>query len=162
MTIQQPSITDTNRRRFACFPITVLVFIVNAEEKILFLSHPEQKGEWQIVKGALEAGETLLEGVLREMREEIGADVQVCPLGTVHALTVRHDDNIHHFIGIFYLMAYEGGQIQPGDDMLGSHFRWWSLEELAEENVKICVPRESWIVKRAVELYRLWKNGSDL
>ena len=52
-------------------------------------------------------------------------------------------------------MAYEGGQVQPGDDMLGSRFRWWSLEELADEDVEIHVPSEKWIIERAVELYRL-------
>ncbi len=153
---QQPSVTDSEGRQFACFPVAVLVFIIDEDERILFLSHPEQRDAWQIVKGALEAGETVLEGALRETREEVGPDVQVRPLGTVHALTAQDSDA--RAIALFYLMAYEGGQIQPGDDMQGSQFRWWNVEELEAENIEVVVPSEKWIVERAVELYRLWKE----
>ena len=152
-----PVVTDTHGRQFACFPVAVLIFIVDEDERILFLSHPEQRGAWQIVKGALEAGETILEGVLRETREEVGPDVRVRPLGTVHALATPIGDDVQA-IGLFYLMAYEGGQVQPGDDMLGSQFRWWSLEELENESIKVVVPSEKWITERAIKLYRLWKK----
>jgi ADP-ribose pyrophosphatase YjhB (NUDIX family) len=155
---QRPIVTDMHGRQFACFPLAILIFIVNETERILFLSHPEQKAEWQIVKGGLEAGETILEAALRETREEVGADVQVRPLGTVHAVSVRHDDNVQHVVSLLYLMAYEGGQVQPGDDMLGSQFRWWSLEELAAEGAQVTVQSEEWIMKHAIELYRLWKG----
>jgi ADP-ribose pyrophosphatase YjhB (NUDIX family) len=158
MPFQQPTITDTKGRSFACFPVAILVFIVNEAEEILLLSHPARKDQWEIVKGALEKEETIIEGALRETREEIG-NVQVHPFGTVHAFTVHHDHNAPHFISLFYLLVYEGGQIQPGDDMLGSQFRWWSLAELMAEEVKILVPSEKWIIQRAIELYRLWTKS---
>ena len=158
MLTQQSSVVDTSGRRFAYFPVAILIFIVNDKEEILFLSHPKRTGEWEIVKGALEEGETIIEGALRETHEEIGPDVQVRPLGTVHALTVRHDDNVQQVISLFYLMAYEGGQVRPGDDMLGSQFKWWSLEELMDKEVRILVPSEKWIIKRAIELYHLWQK----
>ncbi len=83
-------------------------------------------------------------------------------LGTLHASTFYFDQNVQHMISLCYLMAYEGGQVQPGDDMAGSRFRWWSLEELADESVKIIVPPDQkWLVRRAVELYGLWK-GQDV
>ena len=157
----QPVVTDVSGRQFACFPVGILIFIVNEEEEILLLAHPERKDEWEIVKGGLEAGETILQAALRETREEVGPDVQVRPLGTVHAMTVRQDENVAQTIGLFYLLAYEGGAIQPGDDMLGSQFRWWGLEELADERVKVIVPSEKWIIERAVELYRLWKDQEE-
>ena len=157
---QQPIITDASgNRKFSCSAVAVSAFIVNEEEKILLLSHPRQKGGWEVVSGALEAQETVLEGALRETYEEVGPDIQVRPLGIVHAYTFRYDDNIRYMIGICYLMAYEGGGVQPGDDMSGSQFRWWSLEELAKQSVKIIVPNgQKWLFKRAVELYRLWKG----
>ena len=42
-------------------------------------------------------------------------------------------------IAIYYLLAYEGGAVEPGDDMLGSQYRWWSLMELEAEQVKVVV-----------------------
>lgn len=77
---QRPIVTDMHGRQLACFPVAILVFIIDETERILFLSHPERKAEWQIVKGGLEAGETILEAALRETREEVGADVRVRPL----------------------------------------------------------------------------------
>lgn len=68
----QPTITSASgRRTFACCPVAVLGFIVNAEEQILVLKHPQRSG-WEVINGALDAGETVGEGLLREIREEAG------------------------------------------------------------------------------------------
>lgn len=56
-------------------------------------------------------------------------------------------------------MSYEGGQIEPGDDMSGSQFRWSNLKEMTNESMEVIVPKEKWIVRRAIELYRLWKDS---
>ena len=49
----------------------------------------------------------------------------------------------------------------PGDDMRGSQYHWWRLEELLDERVKLIVPRDQkWMVARAIELYRRWKDHS--
>ena len=159
MPAQQLYITTVDgRRRFACSAVAVLVFIVNERQEILLLAHPRRKGWWEVVNGALEAGETILACALRETREEAGP-IKVRPLGTLHASTFHYDENVQYMVSLCYLMAYEGGQVQPGDDMAGSRFRWWSLEELADESVRVIVPPDQkWLVRRAVELYRLWKG----
>jgi len=101
----------------------------------------------------LEANETILAGVLRETREELGNDIQMRPLGTIHAQTFHYDENVQYMIAIYYLLAYESGEIHPGDDMLGSQYRWWSLAELADEKVKVVVPPgQKWLFQRAIEL----------
>src|SRR5262245_36029735 len=135
---QQPIIADASgRRMFACSPIAVLPIIVREDERILLLAHPKRHGAWEVVNGALEAEETLLEGVLRETREEVGPDVRVRPLGTVHAYTFYYDDRLQYLLSVCYLLAYEGGEIQPGDDMYGSQAHWWSLDELADDRVRL-------------------------
>ncbi len=159
----QPTITDSRGdREFACSPAAVVVFVINREEKFLMLSSPakrNRKGTWETVSGALEAGETVLAGSLREAREEIGADVTLRPLGTVHTYTFHYDDRVQYMIGVCYLMAYQGGQVQPGDDMFGSQFRWWSLDEIREQSQYIAIPSTgTWVFERAIELYRLWKH----
>jgi ADP-ribose pyrophosphatase YjhB (NUDIX family) len=162
MANQQPTITTSNgKRHFACSAVALQALVVSPEERILLLSSPtrNQGGSWQVVSGALEAGETILEGTLRETREEVGSDVRIRPLGTVHVQTFKYDDVVQYMIAIYYLLAYESGEVRPGDDMRGSQFRWWSLAELADESVKIDVPPDQkWIFRRAVELYRLWQD----
>ena len=71
-------------------------------------------------------------------------------------------EKVEFMIAIYYLHAYEGGPIQPGDDMRGSQFRWWSIEDLATNNVELDIPpKGTWILQRAVELYHLWKDQAD-
>jgi len=158
----QPFITNTGgTRHFACSAVAVQAVVVSPEEKILLLSSPTRnaEGEWQVVSGALEAEEMILEGVLRETREELGNEIRVHPLGTVHTQTFHYDEKVQYMIAIYYLLAYEGGEVHPGDDMRGSQYRWWSITELADENVKIVVPPDQkWLLKRAMDLYRLWKD----
>ena len=160
MPSQQPHITTANgRRRFTCSPVAILVFIVNEQEEVLLLAHPKRGESWEVVNGALEARETVVEGALRETREEAGEEVQVRPLGTVHAYTFHHDGNVQYMLSVGYLMAYEGGRIQPGDDMAGSRYKWWDLNDLANEKVKVLIPPDGkWLIERAVELYRMWRG----
>ena len=159
---QQPVITDvTGTRQFACSPAAVLAFIVNERDELLLLSHPHRPGAWEVVNGALEREETLLDGVLREVREEVGPDIRVRPLGVLHAYTFAYDDHARYMLSLCYLLAYEGGRIVPGDDMAGSQVRWWSLAQVAEESLRLLVPRDQpWLLTRAVELHRLWRTSS--
>jgi ADP-ribose pyrophosphatase YjhB (NUDIX family) len=158
MDYQQRQITTaTGNRRFTCSPIAVLAIIVNENEEILLLSHPEQCQGWQVVNGAVEPEETVLQAALRETKEEIGRKVQVRPLGTVHVSTYHFDEKVRFMLSIAYLMAYEGGEIQPGDDMAGSEYRWWKLDDLMSDEVELIIPPgEKWLIARAVDLYRLW------
>lgn len=159
---RQPIIADIDgKREFACSAVGLNLFIVNEEERILLLSSPN-KGDtdtWTTVSGALEEKETILEGSLREIREEIGSDVIVKPLGTIHAYTFHYDENVQYMIGICYLLAYVGGRIEPGDDMRGSQHQWWSLEEIEESRIQISPPIiGKWLLKRVIDLYRLWND----
>jgi len=158
--LSQPHITTADgKRRFACSPVAVLAFIVNNREEILLLSHPDQGGGWQVVNGAMEAGETPLQAALRETYEEAGRGVQVRPLGTVHASAFHYDQNVRYMLSISYLFAYQGGQVQPGDDMAGSEYRWWRLDQIESGEVEIIIPPGgAWLAKRALDLYRLWAH----
>jgi 8-oxo-dGTP pyrophosphatase MutT (NUDIX family) len=159
MSSQHPTITNAKgTRTFDCLPAAVLAFIVTQNEQILMLSHPKRRGYWEVINGALDANETLVEGALREIREEAGTEIRVKPLGVIHAYTFRYDDSVQYMISVCYLMAYEGGDVHPGDDMQGSELRWFSLEELADENVKILAPRDKWLYTRAIDLFRLLKD----
>lgn len=161
----QPTIYSERKRPFTTSPVAVQAVIVNEAGQLLLLSSPHRNkpNQWQFVSGALDAKETVLEAALREAREEAGSYVRLRPLGVIHAQTFHYDQNVRYFIGIYYLMAYEGGKIVPGDDMRDSAYRWWSVDAL-EHGWKTAdltfhpstdVP---WLFSRAVELYHLWKD----
>jgi 8-oxo-dGTP pyrophosphatase MutT (NUDIX family) len=158
---QQPTITGTSGREFAGSAAALLAFIVNEDERLLMLSAPDS-AYWQVVGGALNSGETVLDGTLREIREEAGP-VQVRPLGVFHAYTFPYDDNVQYLLCVCTLFAYEGGTIVPGDDMAGSTVRWFSADELENGIYPNVIPSQMpWIFRRAIELFRLWKNQSPV
>lgn len=154
----QPTITsDAPRyREFVTTVIAMQAVIVNSAEQILLLSSPTRKNGWQTVSGAMDANETLLDGTLREIHEEVGSAIQVRPLGVVHAQSFHYDASVRYTLATYYLFAYLGGAIQPGDDMIGSEVRWWSLAELETTNEPLSVMAQPWLMRRAVEQYRNW------
>lgn len=167
MSVNQPVVIGAppRSRPFATFPAAIQAVIINDREELLLLASPTRQpvGAWQVVSGGLEAGETILDGALREVREEVGEGVRVRPLGIVHAHTFQYDDHIPFMLSVYYLMAYEGGEIVPGDDMVGSAWRWWRVDELFASGEPLHPSAgDAWLLRRAVELYRLWHNHPDL
>ncbi len=57
-------------------PISVLVLVHTADLRVLLLERADYPGHWQSVTGSQEAGETLEQTALRELREETGIDAQ--------------------------------------------------------------------------------------
>lgn len=161
MSTNQPVIVSQKGRPFAASAIALQAIIVNEQEQILLLNSPARSQGWQVISGGLEAGETILDGIQREVAEEAGPDVRVRPLGTVHAQTFHYDENVRYMVGIYYLMAYEGGTIVPGDDMAGSACRWWSLDELDDASLHRHPTFIPWMLRRAIDLYRLWKDDPE-
>lgn len=155
---QQPRIVSQNGlRSFACSPVSVVVLVVNDQEQFLF-GHHRTRQRWEAVSGALEAEESVLDAAMRELREEMGPAIRARPLGVVHASTFRYDDNARFMIGIVYLMAYEGGDVVPDDDMGGSGHRWVGRDALLSGELEVWIPRQGWILRRAIAMYRLWRD----
>lgn len=161
--MNQPTVLSGKGRTLATSAIALQAIIMNENEQFLLLSSPRRNGrnEWQTVSGGLDAGETILDGTLREVREEVGG-VQVRPLAVLHSHTFHYDEQVPFMVGIYYLLHYEGGQIVPGDDMVGSDFRWWGLAELetavANHDATLHFSTHLWMMHRAVKLHRLLKD----
>lgn len=151
MSTIQPTVSDTDGRIFATFPVAVIALMVNQDEEFLLLS--QKPGRWEAVKGALEAGETIENGMCREVREELGSEVRCRFLGTVHAMSTQGKFTFPA-VSVFCLMAYEGGEIFPGDDMAGSQIKWWTLDDLYSDG-EHTIPFDEWLFSHAIEIYRL-------
>ncbi|OGF21577.1 hypothetical protein A2Y83_01300 [Candidatus Falkowbacteria bacterium RBG_13_39_14] len=85
-----------------------LFAIIFDEEKVL-LCHRTEYNFWALPGGGLEKGETPWEGVIREVKEETGLDVEVIRL--VDVSSKPHEDNI----GFTFLCKVLGGQVIAGD-----------------------------------------------
>ena len=156
----QPELVGLNGRRFAGFAAAVLVFLIDpSTRRFLLLSSPAKRGRdgWEIVNGGLEAGETVLEGVRREVAEEAGPDVRIRVLGAVHSWTYRYDDSVTHMLSLAFVAAYDGGAVVPGDDMAGCEVKWATLEEV--RSLPSLIPEDVWLFERALSLFDLWVDG---
>ena len=94
--------------------------------------HAPSLGEWSIPGGALEIGETLADGVKREVREETGLVVE--PLATVDVVDrIARDDAGRvqfHYVLVDFLCRVTGGSEACADDAVG--LRWAAMDELEE------------------------------
>ncbi|MBI2569333.1 MAG: NUDIX hydrolase [Candidatus Schekmanbacteria bacterium] len=156
----QPTVRDVaGKRAFACFPAAVSVYLIDAAQRILLLAHPERKGAWEVINGAMEAGETVLDAACRETREEAGADVLMRPIAVFHAESFAYDASVPLMLSLCVVAAYAGGAIVPGDDMAGSEARWWRLAELAAPAVRVIVPPDGKdLIRRAIAAAALWAD----
>jgi 8-oxo-dGTP pyrophosphatase MutT (NUDIX family) len=155
-------IAANGKREFACFPAAIMAFIVDADDRILLLSHPAQAGDWQVVCGAIEEGESPIAAVLREVAEEAGPDVSIRPVGPVHTWLHRFDAAVPAMLSIAYVATYLGGEIRPGSDMAGSAVQWASVAEIEQGEVRIAEPPSQplWLFRRAAALHALLEDDN--
>ena len=103
--------------------IGVGAIIEDGEGRILLVKHvPERGGFWQgrwiCPGGALEVGETIEEGIRREVREETQLEIDlVRPLPPLDTVVRSNGDVSLHVIYIDYLARMTGGTLNVGDDV---------------------------------------------
>ena len=76
-------------------------------------------GHWSLPGGTLELGETLEAGVVREMREETGLEVDVGPVIEVFDRIMLDERKRvrYHFVLVDYLCWPVGGELHAGSDV---------------------------------------------
>ena len=155
---KQPVVVSQRGRQFATSAIALQGIILNEAEELLLLSSARRGDHgWQTVSGGLEAGETILEDAARGAGR--GGEIAIRPLAVLHSHTFHYDENVPFMVGIYYLLRYEGGAVIPGDDMIGSDFKWWGLAELetavAQQEAQLHFSTHLWMLRRAVKLSRV-------
>src|SRR5271154_3552096 len=69
---------DLRRREYPEAPIVGVGAVIIHENQVLLIQRGQEplKGEWSLPGGALELGETLQQGIRREVLEETGLEVE--------------------------------------------------------------------------------------
>jgi 8-oxo-dGTP diphosphatase len=111
------------------------VVIASGRTLLVRRGGPPLEGQWSIPGGMLEVGETLLEGVRRELLEETGIEVRVGALIEVfERINVDGDGKTqYHFVVLDYLCEAVRGQARAGSDV--SDVAWASPSELSGYSV---------------------------
>ena len=132
MTPKAPSDAAHDNRRYPQRPILGVGALIFEQDRILLVERGRDplKGYWSLPGGVLETGETLAEGIVREVREETGLDVRPAAVLEIFERIIRdaHGAAEYHYVLIDYVCRTTGGELCAGDDC--SRVAWVSREAL--------------------------------
>jgi ADP-ribose pyrophosphatase YjhB (NUDIX family) len=108
-------------RRYPQRPIIGVGALILKRDRILMAQRGKKplKGSWSLPGGALETGESLADGVRREVREETGLDIRTLGVLEIFERIMRDASGApeYHYVLIDYMCRMVGGTLAPGDDV---------------------------------------------
>jgi ADP-ribose pyrophosphatase YjhB (NUDIX family) len=142
----------TPKREYPEHPLVGVggVVIDNMRALLIRRGGPPLEGQWSIPGGMLELGETLEQGVVRELAEETGLDVKVIEIIEVFERIFPAPSNAdgtpgdtsrpqYHFVILDYLCELQGGTLCAGSDAL--EFAWAREGELPKFDLTVAAAR---------------------
>ena len=107
-------------RRYPARPIVGVGGVVFIDQQVVLVKrrYPPLAGRWSLPGGAVELGETLHEGLQRELQEEIGLQTRVGPLIELLDRITRDSDGRvrYHYVLADFLCHRVSGTLKPGSD----------------------------------------------
>ncbi len=109
--------------------------VIEDEGKILLVEHVPWEGDfwggkWICPGGGLELGESITEGILREVKEETDLVVElISPLIPFERIVKSNGETILHVIYIDYMAKKVSGELKPDSDV--GQAIWVKQEEIA-------------------------------
>jgi len=119
-------------RRYPKRPILGVGALIFRHNRILLVERGKEplKGWWSLPGGVLETGESLEEGIRREVREETGLEIKPVSLATIFERIIRDDKGRaeYHYVLIDYICRVIGGTAAAASDVS-------ALEWVAEKDI---------------------------
>jgi ADP-ribose pyrophosphatase YjhB (NUDIX family) len=116
----------------AAQPVVAMGAVVLHRHEVLLVkrANPPAQGQWSLPGGKLKLGESLVQGIRRELQEETGLGVEVQELLEVLESIWRADDGQveFHYILLDYLCRSRQRRLRPGSDALDA--AWFQPERL--------------------------------
>lgn len=125
--------------------------IADGRTLLIRRGHPPLEGEWSIPGGTLEVGETLLEGVRRELSEETGCEVRVLDLVEVFERIFNDAGGRvqYHFVIMDYLCELVAGDVRAGGDVVD--VAWAAESDLVKYAL---TPTATRVIRKAFQMTR--------
>jgi 8-oxo-dGTP diphosphatase len=124
-------------RRYPARPILGVGALIFDGDRILLVERGKEplKGYWSLPGGVLEVGETLEEGLRREVREETGLLVESAAMLEIFERIIRDAQGAaeYHYVLIDYICTVTGGVLCAADDV--SRVEWVPRDKLAEYQI---------------------------
>jgi ADP-ribose pyrophosphatase YjhB (NUDIX family) len=134
-------------------PVVAVGGVVISEARALLIrrGQPPLEGRWSIPGGILELGETIAEGIARELFEETGLRVHALDLLDVYEKLLRDagDRARYHFVILDYLCELQEGTARAGSDV--TEVAWVREEDLKQFQLTGAAAR---VVRKAFAMAR--------
>lgn len=118
--ISKENIERSNNRHYPELPILSAGAIIFREDSVLLVQrgHEPAKGLWSIPGGVIKVGETIYEGLTREILEETGIKVSLKELVEIVERIFRDGNGkvTYHYIILDYLAEYSEGFVKHASD----------------------------------------------
>lgn len=149
------------QREFPEAPIVGVGAVVVEQGRILLVQrgHEPSKGKWSLPGGMLELGESLTQGVAREVEEETGLIVEALELveliDRIHKESGPSGESVrYHFVIADYLCRIIGGTLRAASDADAVRWveraEWNSHSALALDPITARVIEAGWQRARAL------------
>jgi 8-oxo-dGTP diphosphatase len=126
-----------DNRRYPKRPVLGVGALIFNRGKILLVERGREplKGYWSLPGGVLETGETLEQGIIREVREETGLEVRPLKVLEIFERIVHdaHGAPEYHYVLIDYICRVTGGSLRAADD--ASRAAWVARNELSNYQI---------------------------
>lgn len=103
--------------------VSVAAAIIGPDGRIL-ATRRRDNGHWEPPGGVLELGETVPEGLAREVREELGVEIEN------EALTGVYKNMARGIVALVFRCRIEAGEPHVGEEV--SEWRWMTPDEIAQ------------------------------
>ncbi|HUA97592.1 MAG TPA: NUDIX hydrolase [Terracidiphilus sp.] len=121
------------QREYPSSPVLAIGAVIVDADRVLLVRRSREplRGQWSLPGGALELGESLADGVKREVREETGLEVEPVELieliDRIHRQNTRQDTSKNapirfHYVIADYLCRVVGGHLCAASD--ATEARW--------------------------------------
>jgi 8-oxo-dGTP diphosphatase len=144
-------------REFPSTPLVGVGAVVVQDSRVLLVRRGSEplKGHWTLSGGLLEVGEAIVAGVIREVREETGLDVEPIELIELLDRIHREGDRVrYHYVIADYLCRVTGGELRAASDADAVRWveraEWNSHSALVLDPVTVRVLEKGW--QRAEQL----------
>ena len=135
--------------------VGVRAAILNNEKKVLLALRGQkaknERGKWEIPGGSVEFGETLEEALKREIREELGVEIEIKELLDVCSHIIP--DEKQHWVSPTYICQITNGipinKEQEKCDQIG----WFSIQEAEKLPLSLVTIHDIEVLKSKKILY---------
>ena len=160
VTVRYANMVTVMKREYPDAPLLGVGAVIVDHGRVLLVRRGGEplKGRWSLPGGVLELGESLTEGVVREIREETGLLVE--PVELIELLDRIHRDGDRvrfHYVLADYLCRVAGGELAAASD--ADAVRWVERAEWNSHSALQLDPITVRVIEKGWQMEQRLRNG---